>query len=124
VRFDVHVPVAYPSDAQLAADGSIVVVDYSRPGAVVRLSPTGKLLWRYRPGAGGGALDHPSLAAPLPDGTIVVNDDFRARVVLIDPTTNRIVWQYGKTDRPGRSPGSLDVPDGVNVVPPGIFAGT
>jgi outer membrane protein assembly factor BamB len=118
------VPTAYPSDAQLAPDGSIVVVDYARPGAVIRVSPTGRLLWRYRQARGRAALDHPSLAVPLPDGTIVVNDDFRARVVVIDPTTNRIVWQYGRTDQPGRSAGRLFIPDGVCVVPPGVIPGT
>jgi outer membrane protein assembly factor BamB len=124
VRFDVHVPVSYPSDAQLAPDGSIVVVDYARTGAVVRLSPKGRVLWRYRPTGGARALSFPSLAVPLPNGTIVLNDDERSRVVVIDPRTNRIVWQYGRTDRPGRSPGHLDVPDGLTVAPPGVFPGT
>ena len=123
VVFDVHVPVRYPSDAQLAPDGTIVVVDYSSPGAVVRLTSKGRVIWRYAPRAGRAALDHPSLAVPLADGTIALNDDDRARVVVIDPATNRIVWQYGVTDRPGRSPGHLFVPDGIDVLPAGTIPG-
>jgi outer membrane protein assembly factor BamB len=121
VRFDVHVPTAYPSDAQLAPDGTIVVVDYANPGAVMRLTSTGRVLWRWRPRRGPGRLDHPSLAIPLPDGTIALNDDLRDRVVVIDPRTNRIVWQYGHTDRPGRTSGRLSIPDGIDVVPPGVL---
>jgi len=49
------------------------VADYNNPGAVVIVSPAGKLLWRYGPTSGAGRLDHPSLATPLPDGTIVIN---------------------------------------------------
>jgi len=58
---------------------------------------------------------------PLPDGTIVLNDDDRQRIVVIDPRTNRIVWQYGTTDRPSRAAGHLFVPDGIEVVRPGVF---
>lgn len=121
VRFDIHVPARYPSDAQLEPDGSVLVADYSQPGAILRVSPTGRLLWRYAFGSGNRALDRPSLAVPLPDGTIALNDDFRHRVLIIDPRTRRIVWQYGRTDQPGRSAGHLTVPDGINVVPAGIF---
>ena len=123
VVFDVHVPVRYPSDAHLASDGSILVVDYAAPGAVVRISPTGRVLWRYKVRSGPGALNHPSLALQLPDGTIALNDDFRHRVLVIDPRTNRIVWQYGRTGRAGRRPGYLDTPDGIDVVPAGTIAG-
>ena len=62
VVFDIHVPVHYPSDAQLNSDGNVVVADYNNPGAVVIVSPAGKLLWRYGPTSGAGRLDHPSLA--------------------------------------------------------------
>ncbi|HEY8847211.1 MAG TPA: hypothetical protein VIM24_11165, partial [Candidatus Limnocylindrales bacterium] len=116
-----HAPVQYPSDAQLDARGNVIVVDYANPGAVLRLSPTGRVLWRYGPRTGRGRLDHPSLAVPLPDGTIVLNDDDRQRIVVIDPRTNRIVWQYGTTDRPSRAAGHLSVPDGIEVVRPGVF---
>ena len=122
VVFDVRAPVRYPSDAQLAPDGSIVVVDYASPGAIVRLAPTGRVLWRYRPARGPRSLDHPSLAVPLADGTIVLNDDFRQRVLIIDPRTNRIVWQFGRTDRSGRGLDRLNEPDGVNIVPVGVIS--
>jgi hypothetical protein len=119
VIFDIHVPVAYPSDAQLDATGNVIVVDYNSPGAVLRVSPQGKVLWRYGPTGGTGRLDHPSLAVTLPDGTIALNDDFRHRVIVIDPRINRIVWQYGRTDVGGRSPGHLLTPDGIDVIPAG-----
>jgi outer membrane protein assembly factor BamB len=119
VVFDIHVPVRYPSDAQLDANGNVLVVDYSNPGAILKVSPTGRVLWRYGPLTGPGRLDHPSLAIMLPDGTIALNDDFRSRVIVIDPRTNRIVWQYGTTDRGGRTAGRLFLPDGVDLIPLG-----
>jgi hypothetical protein len=119
VVFDIHVPVRYPSDAQLDANGNVLIVDYSNPGAILRISPRGHVLWRYGPRSGPGRLDHPSLAIALPDGTIALNDDFRDRVNVIDPRTNRIVWQYGRTDHGGRAPGELLVPDGIDVIPVG-----
>lgn len=121
VIFDIHVPTAYPSDAHLDAHGNVIVADYSSIGAVVAVTPKGRLLWRYAPTSGRGRLDHPSLAVPMPDGTILVNDDFRERVVLIDPVRKKIIWQYGSTDAPGTKPGRLHIPDGVDVAPVGIF---
>jgi hypothetical protein len=123
VVFDIHVPTRYPSDAQLDPHGNVVVADYSNPGAVVAVSPTGHLLWRYGPASGPGRLDHPSLAVPLADGTIVLNDDFRNRVILLNPKTGRILWQYGRTGVAGRGPGRLNIPDGVNLIPPGAIQG-
>ncbi len=120
VLFDIHVPVKYPSDAQLTADGNVLVVDYSRPGAVLIVDPAGRLLWRYSFAAGPGMLDHPSLAVPLPDGTILLNDDFNNRVVAIDPRTDRIVWQYGATGHASTDPGYLSGPDGLDPVPAGL----
>jgi hypothetical protein len=117
VVFDIRAPVRYPSDAQLDGQGNIVVVDYSRPGAVLRIRPDGRVLWRYRPRTGPARLDHPSLALPLADGTIVLNDDFRHRVIVLDPRTNAIVWQYGRTDTRGRTAGYLNTPDGICLVP-------
>ncbi len=120
VMFDIHVPALYPSDAQLDAHGNVILADYSNPGAVMAVSPSGKLLWRYAPTSGPGRLDHPSLATPLADGTVSVNDDFRQRMVVIDPKTMRIVWQYGKTGVQGRGPGYLSQPDGHQPVPAGV----
>lgn len=123
VIFDIHVPTRYPSDAQLDSHGNIVVADYSNPGAVVAVAPTGHVLWRYGPTSGPGRLDHPSLAVPLADGTIVLNDDFRNRVILLNPKTGRILWQYGRTGVAGRGPNRLNIPDGVNLIPPGTILG-
>jgi len=121
VIFDIHVPTRYPSDAQLDAHGNVIVADYSSPGQVVAVSPTGRLLWRFGPTHGRGRLDHPSLATPLPNGLISVNDDFRHRLIVFDPRTMRILWQYGRTDVAGRTTGELDVPDGHQPVPVNAF---
>ena len=122
VVFDVHVPVAYPSDAHLDANGNILVVDYASPGAIVRLDPHGHVLWRYKPTSGAGRLNHPSLAIDLPNGLVAVNDDFRHRVLVIDPKTNKIVWQYGHTDRHSGANGYLFTPDGIDLIPPAVAA--
>ena len=37
---------------------------------------------------------------------------------VISRKTNRIVWQYGHDGVPGRAPGYLDNPDGVDLAPP------
>ena len=123
VKYDIHVPVLYPSDAQLDPHGNVVVADYSNPGAVVAVSPTGHLLWRYGPTTGPGRLDHPSLAVPLADGTIVLNDDLRDRVIILNPLTGRVIWQYGRTGIAGRGTDRLFIPDGVNLIPPGVIQG-
>ena len=39
VVFNIHVPTAYPSDAQFDSHGNVVVADYSNPGAVVAVTP-------------------------------------------------------------------------------------
>jgi outer membrane protein assembly factor BamB len=122
VVFDIHVPTAYPSDAHLDSSGNILVVDYSNPGAIVRLDRHGHVLWRYAPRSGPGRLDHPSLAIDLTNGLVAVNDDFRHRVLVIDPNTNRIVWQYGHNDRHGRANGYLFTPDGIDEIPPAVVA--
>ena len=122
VIFDIHVPVRYPSDAQLDANGDVLVVDYSNPGAILKVDRQGKVLWRYSPRSGRGRLDHPSLAITLPNGLIAVNDDFRHRVVIIDPHTNRIVWQYGHTDRHGTAAGYLFTHDGIDLITPAVAA--
>ena len=36
----------------------------------------------------------------------------------MDPTTNKIVWQYGHYGVPGSSPGYLNNPDGLDLLPP------
>ena len=113
-------PVSYPSDPQPLPGGRILLADYARPGAAVILDRHGKLLWRYRPASGWGALDHPSLAIMLPNGNIAVNDDYNDRVVIIDPRRRRIVWQYGHLARPGQGRNELNTPDGMDYIPLGV----
>ncbi len=124
LRFSFQAPVGYPSDPQPLPGGRILLADYSRPGHILILDRTGRVLWRYGPASGPGMLDHPSLAMALPNGDIVVNDDYRDRCVVIDPRTNRIVWQYGHTDVAGTAPGYLNTPDGMDFIPatPGTFS--
>ena len=112
-------PVAYPSDPQLLSRGRILLADYSKPGAAVILDQHGRVLWRYGPASGWGALDHPSLAVMLPNGNIAINDDFNDRVVIVDPKQRRIVWQYGHLARPGRGGNFLRTPDGMDYIPLG-----
>ena len=118
VSWSAHPPgVAYPSDANEISPNRYLVSDYSTPGQIVIFDSAGRLLWRFRP-AGADALNHPSLALPLPNGDILVNDDYNDRVIVVDPRTNQIVWQYGHTSVPGRAPGYLSNPDGVDLAPP------
>jgi hypothetical protein len=113
VSWSAHAPgVLYPSDSNEVYPGRYLTADYSRAGQIVEFGPGGRLAWRLR------GFNHPSLALPLPNGDILVNDDFNHRVCVVDPAANRIVWQYGHTGKPGRSPGYLNDPDGVDLVPP------
>jgi outer membrane protein assembly factor BamB len=118
VYFSTHPPgVLYPSDTNEVRPGQYLTVDYSNPGQIETFNRSGLLLWRYRP-TGAGALRKPSLAMPLENGDVLCNDDFNHRVIVVDPRTNRVVWQYGVTGMPGRGPGMLRIPDGVDLVPP------
>jgi DNA-binding beta-propeller fold protein YncE len=118
VTFSVHPPgVSYPSDTNEVRPGVYLTSDYSRPGQVEEFNQAGHLLWRYKP-SGTAAMNRPSLALPLPNGDILCNDDFNHRVIVVDPRTNTIVWQYGHTGTAGSSPGYLDDPDGVDLLPP------
>jgi len=125
VVWTLHFPstLYYPSDANFTPDGNIICAFYTNPGALVIMSPEGKLLWQYRVPSGEGKLNHPSLAVQLPNHIVLLNDDFNHRVIAIDPSTNNIVWQYGHTGVPGTAPGYLNVPDGVDVLPAGITPG-
>jgi outer membrane protein assembly factor BamB len=112
-------PVSYPSDPQLLPRGRILLADYADPGAVVILDQHGRVLWRYGPPSGWGALTHPSLAIMLPNGNVAINDDYNDRVVIVDPKQGRIVWHYGHLAQPGRGGGFLRTPDGMDYVPLG-----
>jgi outer membrane protein assembly factor BamB len=115
--WSVHAPVTYPSDAQMLANGEILMASYTYPGRVIEMTKTGHVTWSYAPTSGPGVLNHPSLAMMLPNGLIAVNDDSNDRVILIDPSTHKIVWQYGHTGQPGRTPGFLNDPDGMDFLP-------
>jgi outer membrane protein assembly factor BamB len=117
LRWAVRAPVSYPSDPQPLSGGRILLADYTRPGAVIIMNRHGRVLWRYSPPSGWGALDHPSLAIMLPNGDIAINDDYHDRVVIVDPRRNAIVWQYGHIGRPGTGFDSLKTPDGMDFVP-------
>lgn len=120
VVFNIHVPIVYPSDAQLLPSGNIIVAGYTNPGVVMEVTPTGKVVWRYAPVSGVGRLNHPSLATPLANGLVSINDDGRQRMIVIDPRTMKIVWQYGKTDVARRGAGFLSNPDGHQPVPSNV----
>lgn len=82
------------------------------------MTRAGKTLWSYAPSSGPESLDHPSLALELPNGNFILNDDYNHRVLVLDRQTKRIIWQYGVTGVPGRAPGYLRIPDGVDIKPP------
>jgi hypothetical protein len=119
LRWAVQAPVSYPSDPQLLPDGHILLADYASPGAALIIDRHGRVLWRYGPSSGWGALDHPSLAIRLPNGDIAINDDFRDRVVIVDSRKNAIVWEYGRANSPGTGFDRLKIPDGMDFVPLG-----
>lgn len=116
LRWSVAAPVSYPSDPQLLAPDRILLADYARPGQAIIMTRTGRVVWRYGPASGPGALDHPSLATRIAPGLIAINDDFRHRIVVISIRTKKIVWQYGHTDIPGAAAGYLHTPDGLDLL--------
>lgn len=109
-------PVHYPSDANLTPWGTVLVVDWWSPGAVVELDLKGHVLWRYAPKGKEERLNHPSVAVGLPNGLVVLTDDWRHRVLVVDRKSQRVVLQYGKTDTPGEGPGLLRNPDGLDLL--------
>jgi outer membrane protein assembly factor BamB len=119
--WDFQAPVAYASDPQPLSRGRILLTDYNPGGAGAALivNRRGKVLWRYGPTSGWGALDRPSLAIMLPNGDIAVNDDYNDRVVIIDPKQNKIVWSYGHLNQPGTKRNYLNTPDGMDYIPLG-----
>jgi hypothetical protein len=107
----------YPSDTNEVRPGVYLTVDWTNPGAIMKLTGHGHVLWEYKP-TGRDSLNHPSLALPLPNGDVVANDDHNHRVIVVDPRTDQIVWQYGHTGVAGRKPGYLNDPDGVDLASP------
>ena len=106
-----------PLDANEYAPGKLIVTGHTYAGAVEELTTTGRVLWRYAPESGPGALRDPSLAQVLPGGDVLVCDSGNDRIIVIDPKTGAIVWQYGHTGRPRHRPGYLDSPDSAVLVP-------
>jgi hypothetical protein len=117
LRWSVRAPVSYPSDPQPLGAERILLADFARPGRILIIDRHGKVLWRYGPASGPGALDHPSLAVRIAPDLIAANDDYRDRIVVISLRTKRIVWQYGHTDVKGTAPGFLNTPDGMDLLP-------
>jgi hypothetical protein len=114
--WSIQTPTSYPSDAQLLANGDVLVAGYDSPGHIYVLTPKGKVVWTYGPASGPGALDQPSLAVPFPHHMIAATDDYGQRVVIIDRRTKRIVWQYGHQGVAGSGPGYLNKPDGLDLI--------
>ncbi len=112
VAWSVRAPVRYPSDAMQLPGGSVLLTDYSSPGAVVRLSTTGKALWYYRP-SGAAELNHTSIAIPLASNRIAICDDFHSRIVVVDPATDQVIWTFT-----GSGSSRLFYPDGIDYEPP------
>jgi DNA-binding beta-propeller fold protein YncE len=112
VAWSVRAPVRYPSDAMQMAGGSVLLTDYSLPGAVVRISTTGRTLWYYRP-SGAAELNHTSIAIPLASNRIAICDDFHSRIVVVDPATNQVIWTFT-----GTGSSRLFYPDGIAYEPP------
>lgn len=114
--YAVRTPTTYPSDAQLLPDGNILVAGFNTPGRVDEITPRGRVVWTFEP-SGRWSLDRPSLAVRWPNGMIALTDDWNHRVLVVDPRTKRVVWSYGHLNRPGRAPGYLNKPDGLDLLP-------
>jgi hypothetical protein len=114
--YSVRTPTNYPSDAQLLPDGNILVAGFDNPGRVDEITPSGRIVWTFAP-TGYWSLDQPSLAVRWPNGMIAITDDWHHRVLVVDPRTKRVVWSYGHLNQPGRAPGHLDKPDGLDLLP-------
>jgi len=113
--FSMKLPVSYPSDPQPTKAGNVLLTNYRKPGAIVEVSKSGRVVWWY----GGDKeykLNRPSLAIELPNGNILANDDFNHRVIVVDKKSKQIVWQYGVSGKPGRGKGQLNIPDGLDIV--------
>jgi hypothetical protein len=116
LQWTIRTPTSYPSDAQLLPNGDVLVAGFDDPGQIYVLTRRGKVVWRYGPPSGAGALNKPSLALPLSGRLIGATDDYGQRVVVIDRRKKRIVWQYGHLDQPGSAPGYLNKPDGLDLI--------
>jgi outer membrane protein assembly factor BamB len=121
--WSVRSPVSYPSDAQLLPNGRILVASFTVPGRIVELTPGGQVTWSFGDSSGPNMLSKPSLAVRWPNGMIAANDDYGERVIVIDPRTKQIVWQYGHTGVASSTPGYLNKPDGIDLLPAAVLPG-
>lgn len=114
--YTVRAPTTYPSDAQLLANGNILVAGFNTPGRVDEITPKGRIVWTFAP-SGQWSLDRPSLAVRWPNGMIAITDDWHHRVLVVDPRTKKVVWSYGHLNQPGSAPGYVNKPDGLDLLP-------
>lgn len=114
--YTVRTPTSYPSDAQLLPNGNILVAGFDTPGRVDELTSSGRIVWTFAP-TGYWSLDRPSLAVRWPNGMIAITDDWHHRVLVVNPHSKRVVWSYGHLDQPGSTPGYLNKPDGLDLLP-------
>jgi hypothetical protein len=114
--YTVRTPTSYPSDAQLLANGDILVAGFNTPGRVDEITPKGRIVWTYQP-TGRWSLDRPSLAVRWPNGMIAITDDWHHRVVVVNQRTKKVVWSYGHLNSPSSAPGYLNKPDGLDLLP-------
>ena len=118
--WDCQLPsVGYVSDPQQIGPDRYLVAGYENPGSFVEFNRQCKVLYRYGPVSGPGALNHPSLVEQLPSGVLMANDDYNDRIVAVDPSTGALVWQYGTTAVAGTAAGLLNTPDGFDILAPG-----
>jgi hypothetical protein len=108
----------HPANVNETPTGDLIGVDHTQPGAVVIFTTAGKVLWSYHKTKGFGELLDPAMAYELPGGDVIVSDEYHDRVIVIDRKTKTIVWQYGHTGVPSGGQGYLDVPVGLEFVPP------
>jgi hypothetical protein len=116
LEYTVRTPTTYPSDAQLLANGDILVAGFNTPGRVDEITRAGRIVWSYQP-TGEWSLDRPSLAVRWPNGMIAITDDWHHRVVVVNPRTKKVVWSYGHLNSPSSAPGFLNKPDGLDLLP-------
>jgi hypothetical protein len=110
--------LGHPVNVNETRSGDLIGVDHTNPGAVEIFTDTGQVVWTYRKRTGDGALLDPAIAYVLPDGDVLVSDEYNDRVIVIDRKSKRIVWQYGRRHVAGGGKGYLDVPVGLDLVPP------
>ena len=49
LMWSIRTPTSYPSDAQLLANGDVLVAGFDTPGHVYVLTQQGKVAWEYGP---------------------------------------------------------------------------